>query len=58
MKPAPDLEAIFDTTDTVAKAEIVRLAADTLCAAMKSVHGGEWRVRIDHQRQMVLVRAA
>ncbi|MGB3814040.1 MAG: hypothetical protein WA950_12515 [Shinella sp.] len=39
---------------TVAQAE-VRAAADYLAEAMKRIHGGNWRVSIDHMSQLVTI---
>lgn len=48
-------ELIASTSWTVDPAIRIKKAADTIAGAMALLHGGEWRVQIDHDRGFVFV---
>lgn len=37
-------------------AQRIERDAASIASAMRSIHGGEWRIEIDHQHQLVLIR--
>ena len=51
-----DLSRAFPTQHAIDVANYVQSLADALAANMKAIHGGDFRVWIDHDRQMILVR--
>lgn len=46
-------------TDAVAHADAkmatARLLAEALCEKMQKIHGGSWRIQIDHEAEFVMI---
>lgn len=50
------LRALAANAWSLDPANRIKRDAASIATAMKAIHGGEWRVQIDHQHQLVLIR--
>lgn len=56
MRPRTLPTSLTDTLRPTGNVELVRQLADELAESMRLIHGGAWRILIDHEVHFVVVR--